>query len=673
LRKCTLYILIALSAFLFYKGNAQVPAPQITCVSVTSPTSAVISWVIPPDPSGLFTQYQIWSSFSQTGPFAMIGTVNVYTQSSFTQTPSNANFQSQYYYITTVSGTNTSAPSDTIRSIYLNLNNTAGNGVVSLNWNAMKTPLLPSSATTYTLSREAPVGVWTPIYTGSNLNYKDTIFICKIFYNYKVEISDASGCISKSNIPGDTCYNMQPPPIIKVDSVSVTSGGQTVIGWPPSPALDVSGYVVYLFNGGSLTPIDTIYGYNNTSFTFTASTANSGSESYAVAAVDSCKKYSIPSASYNTIFLNITYDLCSRSASLNWTAYTNLPKGVLLYDVYCSVNGASHQIVGSSNSTSFTHSGLNPGDNYCYFIRVRNTDLSISASSNSRCLTANALPGPSFVYINSVSVNTDNKQIEVTYSVDNTNSFKGCHIYKSEDGVNFTKLAFVSSTVSPQTYIDKDVKSTDKNYYYKVQVADDCDNPGAVSNVSKNIVLKVSHDNERIFINNLTWDDYTTWSAGVESFNIYRSINGVFNPTPIINVPFLTSTYTDDVQDYVSEQGKFSYYVEAVEGSGNMYGFKDVAKSNPADAYVEVSVFVPNAFAPKGVNNIWLPVAQYVEKTDYKVMVFNRWGDKVFETQSDTEGWTGDAATDEVYVYIIEYKNARGEYIQLKGHLNIIR
>ena len=68
-----------------------------------------------------------------------------------------------------------------------------------------------------------------------------------------------------------------------------------------------------------------------------------------------------------------------------------------------------------------------------------------------------------------------------------------------------------------------------------------------------------------------------------------------------------------------------------------------------------------------------MPIAQYVEKTDYKVMVFNRWGTKVFETTSDTEAWNGSNTTDDVYVYIIEYKNARGEYIQLKGHLNLVR
>jgi gliding motility-associated-like protein len=92
-----------------------------------------------------------------------------------------------------------------------------------------------------------------------------------------------------------------------------------------------------------------------------------------------------------------------------------------------------------------------------------------------------------------------------------------------------------------------------------------------------------------------------------------------------------------------------------------------------AEAYVEAHVFVPNAFSPKGLNDTWLPIAQYVQKTDYKVIVFDRWGTKVFETTSDTEGWKGTDTTDEVYVYVIEYKNSRGEFIQLKGHLNLVR
>ena len=654
--------------------SAQVSAPELRCVSVSSSTSTVLSWIIPSDPSNLFTQYQIWSSSTQTGVYTLVGTVNTYTQTTFTQSPSNAGLQSQYYYVTTVSGTNTSVPSDTLRSVYLNLSGGNVSGIAKLNWNALKAPLLPSSSPTYTVSRQSSSGSWSVIYTGNKLNYKDTIYLCKVFYNYKVEISDSYGCVSQSNINGDTCYNIQAPNILILDSVSVNTSGESVIGWSPPASLDVNSYIIYHSSGGFLTAIDTIYGYNNTSFTFTAATANSASQGYCIAAVDSCGNYSIPSVTNNSMFLTTSYDLCSRTANLNWTVYTNLPKGVLKYDVYCSVSGGPFAIVGSTSNSTFSHVGLNPTVLYCYFIRVRNSDLSISASSNQQCFTASGLPGPTYVYINSVSVNTANKQVEISFSVDNTKPYKGCNIFKSIDGVNFTKLAYTSSTTtSPQLYTDSDVHTTEKNYYYKIEVADNCDNPGVVSTISKTILLHVSNDNLNIFYNTLTWDDYATWSGGVKSFNIYRAVNGVFDPTPIANVLIGTKSYTDDVQNFVSDQGKFSYYVEAVEGAGNIYGYKAVAKSNPADAYVEVSVFVPNAFAPKGINNKWLPIAQYVEKTDYKVLVFNRWGAKLFETHSDTEGWAGDAATDDVYVYLIEYKNARGEYIQLTGHLNIIR
>ena len=676
MKKGLLYFSVALNAFFFTKLNAQLAAPDLRCVSVTSPTSTTLSWIIPPDPSGIFSQYQIWTSATGAG-FSLAGTVNSYTQNTFVHAPSATSTQSYYYYVVTISsaGTATSTPSDTLKSIYLNMTGASVNGVANLNWNANHTPLLLTSAATYTVSREFPTGTWTTIYTGNKLNYKDTIYRCKVFYNYKVEISDSYGCTSVSNIKGDTCKNIQPPPVIIIDSVSVNASGQVVMGWQPSTNLDVDSYVIFLSNGSSLIGIDTIQGYNNTTYVVPGSSPGTSSLGYCISPVDSCGNYAIPSITYNTIFLTApVYDLCSRTANLSWTPYSNLPKGILKYDIYCSVNGGIASVVGSSSGTTFSHVGLNPGDVYCYFIRVRNSDLTITASSNTTCFTATGLPGPSYVYINSVSVNTESKQMEITYTVDLTNPFKGCNIYKSEDGINFTKLAFVaSSTTQPQMYTDAKVKTLEKNYYYSIQAADDCNNPGVWSDTSKSVVLHVSNDNENVFYNTLTWDDYTKWSGGVASFNIYRAVNGVFDPSPISNVPVGTKTYIDNVQDFVSAQGKFSYYVEAVEGAGNIHGFMDLAKSNPADAYVEASVFVPNAFAPKGINSFWLPVAQYVEKTDYKVMVFNRYGVKVFETKSDTEGWTGDAATDDVYVYLIEYKNARGEYIQLKGHLNIIR
>jgi gliding motility-associated-like protein len=66
-------------------------------------------------------------------------------------------------------------------------------------------------------------------------------------------------------------------------------------------------------------------------------------------------------------------------------------------------------------------------------------------------------------------------------------------------------------------------------------------------------------------------------------------------------------------------------------------------------------------------------VTQFVEKTDYRVSVFNRWGIKVFETTDENHGWDGSGLDDNTYVYILQYKNARGEFIELKGTITMVR
>jgi gliding motility-associated-like protein len=82
---------------------------------------------------------------------------------------------------------------------------------------------------------------------------------------------------------------------------------------------------------------------------------------------------------------------------------------------------------------------------------------------------------------------------------------------------------------------------------------------------------------------------------------------------------------------------------------------------------MEGKIFVPTAFAPKGKNRIWLPVTHFIDKTEYTVSVFDRWGKIVFETHDDKVGWNGNGATNDVYAYLITYKNSRGEYKEVKG------
>lgn len=677
MKKHFLYLIIIFITFFTKNGDSQVSAPSLRCVSVNVLGNIALSWVTPPDPLGLFTSYEIYTSPTAFGIYLPIGTVSTYTQNTYFHATTSGSVQSQYYYLKTIySGTTSSLPSDTLHSVFLNLSNPGGKAI--LTWNATRTPLLPTAATSYTIERENPPASWTTIYSGSTLNFKDdSISVCNIFYNYKVTTSDALGCASQSNITGDLFQDNTSPDIPVLDSVSVDATGKATLGWEPAIAPDTKGYQIYQFTAGIWTLAATINGRFTTNYTNPLSVANTISEKYCILAFDSCGNLGLQSivnnTDQNTIFLQTNYDLCSRTANLTWNSYTHLLNGFLQYDVYCSINGSIPSVIATVSGLSYAHQSLNPNDNYCYFIRVRNIGNTITAISNIECELAKAPSGPSYVYVKSVSVNF-NKQIEVSYTIDISSSYKGATIFKSADGITFNQIGYQPfSTATLQTYTDSDVKTTEKNYYYKIQISDSCGNPGKISNTSKSILLKVTNDNENVFYNSLTWDDYSSWLGNIDSYNIYRAVNGIFDLTPIANVPFPVKNYTDNIQDFVSEKGKFSYYVEAVEGPGNTLGFIDKAKSNPADAYVEAEIFVPNAFAPKGLNNVWLPVAQFVEKTEYKVSVFDRWGTKVFETTSDNQGWDGSQTTDDVFAYFIEYKNSRGEYIQLKGHLTLVR
>jgi gliding motility-associated-like protein len=93
----------------------------------------------------------------------------------------------------------------------------------------------------------------------------------------------------------------------------------------------------------------------------------------------------------------------------------------------------------------------------------------------------------------------------------------------------------------------------------------------------------------------------------------------------------------------------------------------------------ECQVVVPSAFTPNGdgINDILLPLAR-CEVEDLVFMVFNRWGEKVFESTDINLGWDGifrslDQPTD-AYVYYVKYKNIPlNKYFENKGAVVLIR
>ncbi|MES2138435.1 MAG: T9SS type B sorting domain-containing protein [Bacteroidota bacterium] len=90
------------------------------------------------------------------------------------------------------------------------------------------------------------------------------------------------------------------------------------------------------------------------------------------------------------------------------------------------------------------------------------------------------------------------------------------------------------------------------------------------------------------------------------------------------------------------------------------------------------TVYVPDAFTPANndlVNDVFKPVTTCVH--DYRFLIFNRWGEKLFETSNPGEGWNGYykgvLSKQDVYVYKLFFMDPKNEFHQEIGKFLLLR
>ncbi|HTB51939.1 MAG TPA: gliding motility-associated C-terminal domain-containing protein [Ferruginibacter sp.] len=99
--------------------------------------------------------------------------------------------------------------------------------------------------------------------------------------------------------------------------------------------------------------------------------------------------------------------------------------------------------------------------------------------------------------------------------------------------------------------------------------------------------------------------------------------------------------------------------------------------TDSSDVIVQVydKIFIPNAFAPDGKNNIFR-IPQSIIFTLENFSVYDRWGNRVFMTSDRTKGWDGridgQNASAGNYVYVISGSDPRGKVL-VKGTVLLLR
>ncbi len=135
------------------------------------------------------------------------------------------------------------------------------------------------------------------------------------------------------------------------------------------------------------------------------------------------------------------------------------------------------------------------------------------------------------------------------------------------------------------------------------------------------------------------------------------------NGTTTISTPNETITYLVTIMDY------------------NDMGV--CAKSDSVTIFIydhkcgEPNIFVPNTFTPNGDgenDELWARGGN-ITKLDFSI--YNRWGEKVFETADQSQGWDGtykgDLAEPNVYVYYLTVECEEGEEFFKKGNVTLLR
>ncbi len=478
---------------------------------------------------------------------------------------------------------------------------------------------------------------------------------------------------------GTNTISNQGLPLPDINKVTVASGSVN-IEWEPINSSNVGGYVIAIPNGANTLAIDTIFDPNAGIYQDFFADPDSGPLSYTVFAIDKCEDFEISgSVFHTTVYLEQGVGSCDSSVPINWTHYEGWDS-ILEYRVF--INGTQVAVV-PSNENLYNIPVTTTAQTV--IVEAVNPDGVTTSQSNAIIIDGAAptlpthlrlfsttVPGGDLVYL-TFEYNTFTPDVSFNLlrgTVDENNLEEGIFL-----DVEMNKVRFDGS--------DPDANPNSFSYFYRIQAKDGC---GAVfqSNYSRTVLLNATDNFNKTIT--LDWNEYELEGQGV-SINHYDLLrydtNDYSNPTLVATFfPGETMSYTDDVSDVVSVrddgyeyQIRVNYDVQTLT-EGSLSGESSYSNRRIVIKNSRI-VDVPTAFKPNGVNNEFKPKIDFPNAEEYSMVIINRWGEKIFESNDPEIGWSGLAddvlAPQGVYAYVIKMKSHNSRDLIRKGTVMLIR
>jgi len=218
-------------------------------------------------------------------------------------------------------------------------------------------------------------------------------------------------------------------------------------------------------------------------------------------------------------------------------------------------------------------------------------------------------------------------------------------IVKDANGCEFTESIIINANTPLSASFSATVQSGGNDTLTEVTASSGYNNSYVWNYSSQNEVLNAS------FIN-------------ISSSGIGVTYNWIFNNGQT------TDTITNNLNNLLQNiQGPNSLNVTLIVTNG------DATCNDTAKILIEIksSLIIPNIFSPNGdgINDVFL--IKYKGYKELQLSVFNRWGNKYYETTKPEEGWNGDKAAEGTYFYVITGKGNDEKVFEAKGYFMLVR
>jgi gliding motility-associated-like protein len=93
----------------------------------------------------------------------------------------------------------------------------------------------------------------------------------------------------------------------------------------------------------------------------------------------------------------------------------------------------------------------------------------------------------------------------------------------------------------------------------------------------------------------------------------------------------------------------------------------------------DFALYIPNAFTPdgNGKNDIFQPMGVGIDEENYRMDIFDRWGENIFTSNNFRKGWDGTVkggskfAPQGVYTYKLQVVDTQGNKHPYVGHVTV--